>query len=493
MRTEQSSGATSGFRPGRTLVGSIALWALIAGCANTSLPGATGPGFSESQQVATDQPGNGQSVSAGTAPGTVGSPGTGPGMAGSGAGTAPGNSTSGATVGSAAGGSTGTGKGAGSGSSGQGAPTIAPVPGSTVGVTKTQITIQASGPFSGVYSAITDQVYRNAFQVWQNEINAQGGIYGRKIRFLKVDNQLTPAGAVAACKAAQGNGSFMVWNMLGSTNEVDCENAARIPVVDTASSYVRKDWSYAVTVQFPAQAGKPIVSLMKSHWMNWQSKKIGLLYSSDSPFSVAEFNAVKDAMGTAGLPVVHSEAVTANQSSYVPQMSRMKSSGADAVALLCFCVDANHIISDARAVGYSPQWLGATSVSSDVAAKIGGPLFDGMFGARYSATADSPAYATFKSKVQKYGGDPNQADTNQMFFYGGLDALGEALRRAGPDLTREGLMAAIHKLVNYDRHHMIAPITWKGSNVGMTARFPARCCATDYTWKGLGPAAETFR
>ena len=482
MRSQASPLVTKRFRRRSSVVGSMVLWALAAGCANTSLPGATGPASSEAQQLGAPESAGGSSVSAGT----------GAGIAGATAGGATGNSIKGGTTGSLTGSGVATpGSGQATRSSGNGVATIAPVHGSSVGVTKTQITIQASGPFSGVYSAITDQVYRNAFQVWQNEINAQGGIYGRKIRFLKVDNQLTPAGGVAACKAAQGNGAFMVWNMLGSTNEDDCENAAHIPMVDTASSYVR-NWSYAVTVQHTGTAGTPIVALMKSHWMTWQSKKIGIVYTGNEPLSVAEFNSVKEAMGKAGLPLVHSEAIAANQSSYVPQMSRMKSSGVDAVALLCLCVDANHIISDAHAIGYSPQWLGGTSVSSDVAAKIGGPLFDGMFGARYSATADSPAYAAFKSKVQKYGGDPKQADTNQMAFYGGLDALGEALHRAGPDLTREGLMAAIHTLVDYDRYHMIGPITWKGSNVGMKARFPARCCATDYTWKGLGPAAETF-
>ena len=87
--------------------------------------------------------------------------------------------------------------------------------GSTVGVTSTQITIDVTAPFSGYLGPIADQVYQNAVQVWQNEINAQGGIHGRKIRLVKVDNQYTPAGAVAACKKAEGDGTFMVVNLLG--------------------------------------------------------------------------------------------------------------------------------------------------------------------------------------------------------------------------------------------------------------------------------------
>ena len=359
-------------------------------------------------------------------------------------------------------------------------------------MTKTQITIDVTAPFSGVLAPLSEQTYGNTLQVWQNEINSQGGIYSRKIHFVKVDNQNTPAGGIAACKQAQGDGTFMVWNAFGTTNEDDCLDAARIPVMDNSASYVR-NWKYAVTANYGGQIGPQVVSFMKSHWMQWQAKKIGLVYSSDTGMSVAEFNSVKDAMRGAGLPLVHAEAVTANQASYVPQMNRMKSSGADAVALLCFCTDANHIISDAHAIGYFPQFGFGGVASTDLNSQVGGPLFNGMFGVRPNAGADTPAYATFKSKLAKFGGDTNQANTLQMMFYGELDAFGEALRRAGPDLTREGLMAALHSLVNYDRYHMIAPITWKNRTAGITAQFPVHCCASDYTWQSLGPAAETYK
>ena len=483
MRRQKSLRMPSRLRQS-TKAGSVMVWAFVAACANTTLPGTAASTGGEWQQVGGQQPVVREPSLPGPGGETTGS-GAGPAIAGSGASTGSEVSIPSSTTGSASGsGPSATGNGPNSGPSTGGIP--------TVGVTKTQITIDVSAPFSGVYSPISDQVYQNAFQVWQNEINAQGGIYGRKIRFAKLDNQFSPPGGVAACKQAQGDGAFMVWNALGTTNEVDCLNAARIPVLDLAASYVR-NWSYAVTVQYAGTDGAPTASLMTSHWMNWQTKKIGLVYTSNEPLSVAEFNSVKDAMGKAGLPVVHSEAITANQSSYVPQMSRMKSSGVDAVALLCICADANHIISDAHAVGYSPQWFGGGVASTDITSKLGGPLFSGMLGVRVNATAESSAYAMFKSKLAKYGGDPKQADTNQMMFYGALDAFGEALRRAGPSLTREGLMAALHSLVNYDRYHMVAPITWKDRNSGVSARFPLRCCASDYTWRSLGPAAETFK
>ena len=490
MSRHQVRGIGFRSRRGSMVVGSVVVWALAAGCANTTLPGSAAAGVGESQQVGGQQSGVGDVVSPGTAPGTAGA-GGGPGTAGSGASTAPGaNTAPGAssgsgTTGPAAGtGSSGTGGGVSTGSSVKAPP--------AVGVTKTQITIDVSAPFSGVYAPISDQVYQNAFQVWQTEVNAQGGIHGRKIRFVKLDNQFTPSGGIAACKQAQGDGAFMVWNALGTTNQVDCLNQARIPVLDLAASYVR-NWSYAVTVQYAGTAGAPTVSLMKSRWMNWQTKKIGIVYTSSEPLSVAEYGSVKAAMARAGLPLVHSEAISVAQSSYVPQMSRMKSSGVDAVALLCICPDANHIISDASAVGYSPHWFGGGVASTDITSKLGGPLFNGLFGVRINATEESSAYAMFKSKIEKYGGDPKQADTNQMLFYGVLDAFGEAVRRAGPNLTREGMMAALHSLVNYDRYHMLAPITWKGRNSGVLARFPLRCCASDYAWKSLGPAAETFK
>src|SRR5690242_16776965 len=65
------------------------------------------------------------------------------------------------------------------GSTPPGSSTSAPVQGSTVGVTPTTITIEVSGPFSGVYGPLFNAIYSNGAALWQKQVNAAGGINGR--------------------------------------------------------------------------------------------------------------------------------------------------------------------------------------------------------------------------------------------------------------------------------------------------------------------------
>src|SRR5213078_3559015 len=80
--------------------------------------------------------------------------------------------------------------------------------GTTVGVTKDTITISAMAGFSGNYGAILTTIYDRGFGTWVDDVNAHGGIYGRKVVAKKVDNQDTVEGGVSACKTIQNNGSY---------------------------------------------------------------------------------------------------------------------------------------------------------------------------------------------------------------------------------------------------------------------------------------------
>src|SRR5437588_801787 len=100
------------------------------------------------------------------------------------------------------------------------------------GVTKDTITISALAGFSGNYGAILTKIYDNGFGTWIDDVNAKGGINGRKVISKKVDNKDTVEGGVAACKEVQNNGSYLAVSIVGfggaDTAAVDCLDHAGI-------------------------------------------------------------------------------------------------------------------------------------------------------------------------------------------------------------------------------------------------------------------------
>src|SRR5206468_524274 len=86
------------------------------------------------------------------------------------------------------------------------------------------------------------------------------------------------------------------------------------------------------------------------------------VYVGDIPGIVALYKAVAAEMPKEGLKLVHSEQVASNQTSFVPEMSRMRSSGAE-VVLLLVALEGPGVVRDAKAIGYTPQWVAGPTLT----------------------------------------------------------------------------------------------------------------------------------
>jgi ABC-type branched-subunit amino acid transport system substrate-binding protein len=364
-----------------------------------------------------------------------------------------------------------------------------------VGVTKTSIRISVSAGFSGVSGPIVNKLYTNGFETWQKEVNATGGIFGRQVELVKVDNLTTADGAVAACKEVKSNGTFMNFILVSTGSaEADCEDAAGIPVVYQSAGDL-KAWKNVLVTNSLAPSAPTDVSMLKSSYMNAGGKKIGILYTGDYPIFDLSYKAHAAELKKQGLNLVHTENVTANQASFVSEMSRMQAAGAEVVMLIT-ALESAGVVRDAKAIGYTPQWFAtASTASSDIQSRAGGETYRGVRGARWQATSETPAFAAYVAKVRQYGGDGNaaSADTSDAQGYALADIMGEMLRLAGPNLTRPSFVAVARTIDNYTgKLQLLGPFTLKGRQVGLLAEFPVECCNGDYTFRSLGPPKETF-
>ena len=391
------------------------------------------------------------------------------------------------------GGSQANGAGAPSGSagpSGSAAPSGSAGPGTTVGVTDSTITISADGSFSGPFAAIYEQQYRASALTWRDQVNASGGINGRKIVIKKVDDQFTVEGSVAACKAIESNGSFVAFTQSLFDNGLACLDQAGVPSLESGISLPNPDglgWRYIRSMFSSDGVGATIARfVLSSQGLNRAGHKIGIIYVDDQPDELSAANAFMAAARQLGLQV-YGEKIATNQPTFTAQLERLRNEGVDTIVMDCV-FESVGIMRDAKALAYNPVWTGYLFNADEVAA-AGSAVFQGIKAPRIWPGADSAAFQQYKQTVAKYGETTAPTTTN----YGGyacLLVMQRALELAGRDLTREKFLAAFNQIQNFDSGGY-PPVSYSpGHIVGTDQMFPLECCNSDATWKSIGPHSD---
>jgi branched-chain amino acid transport system substrate-binding protein len=356
---------------------------------------------------------------------------------------------------------------------------------SAVGVTPDSITVGLSAPFSGVYGPVISQLVDGAFVTWSNDVNASGGINGRRVILKKVDNKNTADGAAAACKEDQSNGTFMTVIITGVSTEADCLNQAHDPVLlELSADTPPASWTYAHVISSSAQVGQSLATFVKNV-MQDGTKKLGVIYLNTQPEAKDIY---VDAAKGLGMNVVDSEAISPNQATFTAQLVRLKNAGAQNVAVFAGS-EVIGILRDAKALSYQPDFTGGLW-ASDTFSGAAQSLMDGIKGLYLATTVDSPAYPSFSAKAKAAGQSTVNRDV--MGQYGVALVVGKVLEAAGKTPTRGSLLTGINTIKNYD-NQIIPPVTWgPGVVIGSLGWWPESCCNADHTWKSLGPPKENF-
>jgi len=363
----------------------------------------------------------------------------------------------------------------------------------TVGVTAKTITVSLVYARSGPYGQVADNFFKAGFQTWVDDINANGGINGRQVVAKRVDDAGTADGGVAACKEVQGNGSYVAMPIEASVATqtfADCMNKENL-VTFGAFTSLDPAWHTVYASQpLGPQFGRGLASFIQGPVGDGEAK-VGVIYLHEA-YSESQKNGFLAAAKSDGLNVVKVTAVEPNQPSYTSEVLSMRNAGVTHLALFV-AADVLGIVRDTKAIHYSPHISGALWPTFDLVSQGGKGLLTGTWGVRYVATLDSPAYAAFEAKAKHYGNSQGPTvDGSAFLFYGDGLVMQRVLESAGLNPTAATLKSGIESIHEFD-NSIMPPITWGPNEYeGSTAQFPARCCNTDGTWKGLGPAAVSF-
>jgi branched-chain amino acid transport system substrate-binding protein len=330
---------------------------------------------------------------------------------------------------------------------------------SAPGVTATSITFGTHQPLTGPaapgYSEIAP-----ASQAFFDYLNAQGGVYGRKIHLIIKNDEYNPTQTVSVVhQMVLQDNVFGIFEGLGTpthTKVVGFLNSSKVPDMFVASgcacwdSGTAQPYTYGWQTNYTIE-GKILGQYLKQHFAG---KKIGVFYQDDD-FGTGGLAGIKDELPASS--IVSAQPYQPGGTNVAPQISAIKAAGAE--VLVDFTVPIYTALGQLTSftLGYKPQ-LVVSNVGIDPTTvggllktfskgKAGTELIEGAITDGYlpsSSDLSNPWIALFKKIHDQYDSSA-PFDGNVEYGMANAYTLAQALQVAGKNLTREKLIDAVNE------------------------------------------------
>lgn len=325
-----------------------------------------------------------------------------------------------------------------------------------------EIRIGQFGPLTGP-AAPWGAVLRGSGLAFQL-VNDNGGINGRKIKYLMRDDQYNPAQTVTVVKELVEKQDIfaLVGGVAGAGSVAAKEYISKNKIIwvgPTASSrelvFPLDPSLFLLTPLYEDEASivtKYLVETMKI-------KKIGLLYQNDS-YGNAGLTGVKQRLARHKMELVFEIPVEPTERDLASHVMKMKNAEPEAVILWVAPTTAVITLKTAATMGFKPQWAAGNPLADyPMMYKISGGLWEGVINTAVVEPPDSalPMVVKYREAAKKYMPEERWG----LFFMAGLlvaDPLIEAIQKVGKKLSTEAVIKELNSMKNFKT---IGPtITW---------------------------------
>lgn len=321
------------------------------------------------------------------------------------------------------------------------------------GVTDKAIKIGQWGPQTGP-AAAWGAVARGT-DLYFKLINDEGGIHGRKIEYYLRDDAYNPAKTKAIGKEFINQiGVFAVVGGVGTAPGMAVrDDLSQNQVVWVSPSTGNKHWSrpfqkYIFAV-YPLYVDEAYL-LTQFAAEKLGKKKIAVFYQNDD-YGKDGLEGVEKYMKEKGMELAARVSVEVPDTDLSSHALKLKESGADAVIMYLLPKHAAIILGEAAKIGFAPQWISSSTLSdAPLMYEVTKGLWKGVIVASFGELPDSnhPLMVKYRQAWQKYAPKERWG----TFYYAGIiwaEPLVEGLKRAGRNLTTEGLISALETLKDW--------------------------------------------
>jgi branched-chain amino acid transport system substrate-binding protein len=266
------------------------------------------------------------------------------------------------------------------------------------------------------------------------EINAAGGVLGKKLELITENNQCKIGeSATAAKKLISRDKVIALLGEVASSRSLEMApvaQAAKIPMISPSSTNpkVTQVGNYIFRVCFidPFQ-GSVMAKFTRD---TLKLEKVAILSSVSSAYSVGLAAAFKSEFIAAGGKIVIEQRFSEGDKDFKAQLTAIKAAGVDGILIPAYYTECALIALQARALGLDVPLFGGDGWESPQLIAIGGKAVEGIFfSTHYSSENPAPATQAFVKKYrEKYGETP---DGLAALGYDSVLVLVDALKRAG--------------------------------------------------------------
>ena len=323
------------------------------------------------------------------------------------------------------------------------------------GVTDAEIVIGTHTDLSGP-TAIWGVGSINAARMRFDAVNAEGGVHGRQIRFVVEDTQYQVPRAIQAA------------NKLINRDEI----LAMLLAVGTPTNNMVMQQQFEADVPnfFPITGARSMVEPFHplkftqrgiyydevraavKYFIEEEGKENACVIYQDTDYGQEILEGAEDQLEAMGRELVARSSHKSTETEFTAAMLRLKEASCDLVLMGTIHRDTILVLDAARKMSWDDvAWVGNNAAYAQVIADHesgeGYYAFVHMMSLYPDDEMSGAVKAWWDAYVERYGEDPGIA---AMEGYRAADLLVEAMKRAGPELTTESLVAAMESITEYE-------------------------------------------
>jgi branched-chain amino acid transport system substrate-binding protein len=338
---------------------------------------------------------------------------------------------------------------------------------------KGPIRIAVLDALGGAYASYGMPTVYGAHYVF-DKVNAEGGLFGRKIEVVTEDDGCSPKTAVGGATKLAADPSIVA--VLGLT----CSGAAgavRDSVAANAPfpflTFSAGGWTstspklgglnpnfFYISTPIHTQAGGLVNFVMNT----LKPSRIAFIGQTDV-YGKEGLQGVTDMLDQYGQKLVASETVEARTADVTPQVLKLREVNPDVVISFAYEIPVQTFLRQANELGFKPTIITSGSiVNMSLYNSLPPEALAKYFGS--SVVKDSFSSAAMKPILDVIRANEHGAELNwlSLLTTAGAETLLEAMKKAGPDLNGEKVRAALENIRNFETSTLVYPVSFFPEN-----------------------------
>jgi branched-chain amino acid transport system substrate-binding protein len=272
----------------------------------------------------------------------------------------------------------------------------------------------------------------NAAKLASDEINAAGGVLGRPVEIVPVDDGCDPQTATAAAQQLLGTG---IVGVAGGY----CSGAV-IPETDVLHP---KGIPYIVVATNPAVTERGLNTVFRNAGRDDRqgifaaqflagpagARRLAILHNNSTyARGLAEHTRMANSDLKLGMQIVFFDAIVPGEDDYSSALTKIKQTGADTLYFTGYASEAGIIVRQAKELGLAVRVIGGDATNEPIVIKTAGPAANGYIVTTAPLPEFLPGATTFiTAYTERFGGGPGPFS---VYGYDAVKVLANAITQA---------------------------------------------------------------